>query len=333
MKIKPLQFHLLSFLILYIAVVLLNNDTCLAVEAEKKKLQLPIEVSASVNHNEVTIGDKVNLTIKIVHDPEIEVTFPEFGEKLAEFTIKDYGKKEPKKLKTGKIERKEWYALDTFLTGSYVIPPLTVKYKTPDGNISEIETNEIFVEVKSVMKEGDKAEDIRAIRDPIDVPVNYTIIYIIAGGVVGLAVIIFGTIYYIRQRRNKRVDPGPPPLPAHEIAYRELNSLEALDLVNKGLIKEYFYRLSNILRFYIERRFGVMAPERTTEEFLYEITKNRLFADGHKVLVKDFMEQCDLVKFAKYGPDKDEINGAFNAAKRLVDETKEVVEINSNIEA
>lgn len=322
MKINILQ----PILIICVSLILLsNNGQCVDETKEPAVKNIgPVTATASVDHSEITIGDKIRLTITIEHDKGIEVFFPEFGEKLADFTIKDYGKIKPKTLKSGKISVKEWYLLDTFLTGPYVIPSLETKYKTADNNIVEIQTNEIFVEVTSVIKEGDKVEDIREIMEPIEVPLNYTLIYIIAGGVLGIICITLGTIFYIRKKRSNKVDPGPPPLPAHEIAYRELNSLTALDLVSQGKIKEYYYRLSNIVRYYIERRFTIMAPERTTEEFLHEMATNGSFANEHKVLIKNFMEQCDLVKYAKYGPNKDEISSAFFAAKKLVDETKDV---------
>ncbi len=69
-----------------------------------------------------------------------------------------------------------------------------------------------------------------------------------------------------------------------------------------------------------------MAPERTTEEFLAEMIVTEKLAEDHKTLVGDFLEHCDMVKFAAYGPDSREIENSFNSAKRLVDETKEVLQ-------
>ena len=62
--------------------------------------------------------------------------------------------------------------------------------------------------------------------------------------------------------------PPPPPVPAHIIAYAALRELFAQNLVARGLIKPYYFALSTILRRYIENRFGLQAPEQTTEEFL-----------------------------------------------------------------
>ena len=302
----------------------LNNKIVNADKNERIESVTPVVVNAAVDRSEISIGDKIRLTITIEYDPDFTISFPEFGEKLSDFTIKDFGRTEPEKLKTGRIEQKEWYVLDTFLTGSYVIPKLTIRYKNAEEDLSEIETNEIFVEVKSVINEGVTAEDIREIKDPVNISVNYYIIYLIFGGVFGLLVIAGVLIYYFRQRKSTKQEVAPLQPLSHEIAYKELKKLIALDLITKGKTKEYFYRLSTIVRCYIENRFALMAPERTTEEFLTEMTDREIMEMEHKRLIRKFLEQCDLVKFAKYGPDYEEIDGAYNSAKKLVDETKSV---------
>ncbi|MGR3178365.1 MAG: hypothetical protein ACUZ8E_09955 [Candidatus Anammoxibacter sp.] len=316
-----------SFLLLILAtsgIFILNNKIVNANNNEQNKSVAPVVVNATVDRSEISIGDKIRFTIAIEYDPDVEISFPEFGEKLADFTIKDFGRTEPEKLKTGKFKQEEWYVLDTFLTGSYVIPKLTIRYKNTNEDLSEIETNEIFVEVKSVINEGDTAEDIREIKDPVNISVSYYTIYLILGGVFGLLVIAGGLIYYFRQRKSTTQVATPPQPPAHEIAYKELRKLTEQDLIAKGKTKEYFYRLSNIVRCYIENRFALMAPERTTEEFLTEMTDREIMEMEHKRLIRKFLEQCDLVKFAKYGPDNEEIDGAYNSAKKLIDETKAV---------
>ena len=73
---------------------------------------------------------------------------------------------------------------------------------------------------------------------------------------------------------------------------------------------------------------GSLFPERTTEEFLLEMTVTGKLSGVHKELVGNFLEHCDMVKFAAYGPDSREIESSFNSAKKLVDETKVVFQEN-----
>jgi hypothetical protein len=85
----------------------------------------------------------------------------------------------------------------------------------------------------------------------------------------GIIAAIIGTWVYLRQKRiDKLVRIFKP---AHEIAYARLRALVKDDLIKAGKVKEVYERVSNILRHYIEHRFDLRAPERTTEEFLIEL--------------------------------------------------------------
>jgi hypothetical protein len=84
----------------------------------------------------------------------------------------------------------------------------------------------------------------------------------------------------------------------------------------------FYLRLSNVLRHYIEDRFGLRAPEQTTEEFLAELGRGQPFAPAHKELLQSFLEHCDLVKFAELEPTRGEAETAVALCRQFVDETK-----------
>jgi hypothetical protein len=102
----------------------------------------------------------------------------------------------------------------------------------------------------------------------------------------------------------------------------EQEELRAMDLPGKGRIKEYYFRLSDIVRRYLENRFSYRAPEMTTEEFLSAIKDSKEFSNELRGLLKEFLSHCDMVKFAKYGPTPIEILDSFKAAENLIDRTK-----------
>ena len=94
------------------------------------------------------------------------------------------------------------------------------------------------------------------------------------------------------------------------------------DLIGRGKIEEYVDRLSAIIRTYIEARFGLRAPERTTEEFLEEVRRSPSLGKEHKKLLADFLEQADLVKFARAQPGTKALAGFLESAKKFLEETK-----------
>jgi hypothetical protein len=110
--------------------------------------------------------------------------------------------------------------------------------------------------------------------------------------------------------------------PAHEVAYARLRALVAEDLPGAGRIKEFYERISAVLRYYIEDRFDLRAPERTTEEFLVELRNTDVLSDSDKGSVGEFLSHCDLVKFARHAPTTEQIQQTFDLVRDFIDRTK-----------
>ena len=218
---------------------------------------------------------------------------------------------------------KQWYILDTFETGTFTIPSIVVKYRS-DGEKEwkEVLADAVNIEVLSSLDEKALEGDIRDIKGPVSYW-DKTYIYIILGIVAAIALILFIIIFLQKRRKIKEV--VIPKVPAHEIAYEALKKLMVKDYLSTGKVQEFYFELSNIARHYIEDRFQLKAPEMTTEEFLITLKKSEVLNSEQKSLVKDFLSQCDMVKFAKYLPQKNEIDSSYESAKNLVDQTKETV--------
>ncbi len=310
--------------ILFTILFLIFNATAIAQEPT-------IIATATVDKTEVNIGDKLRYTIKVDYASGVTVTFPDFGEHLAGFTIKDYGTGKPKNMRNSRIVQEQWYILDTYTTGSYTIPSATIKYNEPSGEEREVKTPELHIEVKSVMKEGEDASNIKDIKPPVNIPVSYRKLYLWGGIPFGILVCGGAASWLLLKRKRNGISSVLIKRSPDEIAYDALDALSKSDLITKGQVKEYYFSLSNIVRHYIENRFQLMAPERTTEEFLVEMSNadsrggvTTPLQDKHKQLIKSFLRHCDLVKFARYNPDGPEIKDAFDSALRLVDETKDI---------
>ena len=101
---------------------------------------------------------------------------------------------------------------------------------------------------------------------------------------------------------------------------------KALELIAQP--KPFCILVSDTIRVYLEERFDFHAPERTTEEFLHELQGTDLLSAEQKEKLGEFLERCDLVKFAKYEPGEPELRDLHGSALRLVEET-EPVEVQS----
>lgn len=329
MMINTIRLSLLTIILLINAKYLCLANENHATNINEKVPEPLINVNTTVDKAKITIGDKITYKIIVDFPKGIEVMPPEIKEKIGEFTIVDSGVEESKN-EDGRIRQERWYILETFETGSYIIPEISVKHKRRDEEkIREAKTSEIFIEVVSILDEN--ATDIRDIKPPVSLNKNYYRLYLIIAITLGVLGTVGAVILSFNRRKHGETDFAPEPIPAHEIAYNELEDLKAMNLISKGRIKEYYYGLSNIVRHYIENRFRLMAPERTTEEFLAEMAITDKLEEKHKQLIRNFLEHCDLVKYAKYGPNNNEIEDAFNSAKKLVDETRVVLQSEASV--
>lgn len=119
-------------------------------------------------------------------------------------------------------------------------------------------------------------------------------------------------------RRKAAVAALIPAVPPHVRARRALD--EALRLI--GDPKPFTIAVSSTIRVYLEERFEFHAPDRTTEEFLYELQGTNLLTHEQKLSLGRFLESCDLIKFARYEPTEEELRELHAAALRLVNETE-----------
>lgn len=156
--------------------------------------------------------------------------------------------------------------------------------------------------------------DIRDIKPPVPIASPWPWIW------TGLALALAAAAiawWWRRRNRPAMAPPPPPPEPPHLVALRRLE--RALTLIEEP--KPFCIELSDALRHYLEDRFNLHAPDRTTEEFLDELQANPKLALGHKKLLGDFLQQCDLVKFARHEPGRDALTALHQTANQLVHQT------------
>ncbi len=139
-----------------------------------------------------------------------------------------------------------------------------------------------------------------------------------------LIAIAAGIFVFFRYKKSSKapVVPQVPELPAWEKAYQQLEALRRENLLDKGLFKEFFTRVADIARHYMENRFNIRAPHMSTEEFLYYLGITGHLNETQNIALKEFLNSCDMVKFAKYAPTISEAQKNFELAKKLVEDTR-----------
>lgn len=161
------------------------------------------------------------------------------------------------------------------------------------------------------------SNELRDIKPPVEIPSGWewlwwTLAIMALIGVIALAARIW------RKRREQPIIV--PVIPPHERARRKLEA--ALSLFDQP--KPFCTLVSDAVRLYLEERFELPVSDRTTEEFLGELTGSKVLDRSQKDSLEQFLAACDLVKFARYEPGREELEGLYKSALRLIEETAPV---------
>lgn len=161
-------------------------------------------------------------------------------------------------------------------------------------------------------------EDIRDVKPPVSLPNGW---FWLTLALTLLVLAIAGWWGWRKwrehQAKKRKAAAATPPVPPSTRARERLQA--ALQLISQP--EPFCVAVSNALRAYLEERFSLHAPERTTEEFLYELQSSEVLDANQKASLSAFLSRCDLVKFARHEPPEAELLELHAAALRLIDET------------
>ena len=259
-----------------------------------------VEIRAELDTNMITIGDQFNLDLQVSYPSGADVVFPDIRDTLiSNIEVLQQFESDTTSAEDDQVEVKKRYLLTCFDSGLYEIPPLPFRLSF-DNWIDTVFSNPMYLLVYTVPLDS----TIRDIKQPIGVPVTLAEVlpYILIG--TGILALAYGIIYFVRKRKRKEpvFAPAKPREPPHVIALRELDELRESKLWQKNEYKLYYTLLTEIIRRYIERRFGIPAMEQTTFDILRS-WKETGFDDQELIdILKQLLNLADLVKFAKEKP-------------------------------
>lgn len=223
--------------------------------------------------------------------------------------------------------------IQSFDSGAYIIPP--IKYLV--GN-DTIKSNELALKVLPV--DVSHLETVNPIADVEDygskwfdfLPdfiIDYWFLILLA--LIALSAGIYVYVLYKKKQIHMPFRQPTPKLSPYEVAINELSSLKEKDLCSSGQEKEYYTILTDILRVYIQDRFGINALEMTTTQINRALSNNPE-TRSHNNMMRQILEVADFVKFAKVRPMPEDNVRSFNMALQFVEDTKPVPQPESNSE-
>lgn len=294
-----------------------NNSTF---EIEESFVADEIQVHVRIDKKSVSISDTVMMEIEAAGLAKYTFDLPEVPKEFGDFEVIDVKRSDDRLGDDDRIIKSAVYRLEPMVSGKVQVPSLDFEY-IPEGreDAKSLRTSPIEIEVASMLGREAETAAIADIENVIEVK-DY--LPLIIGGGLGLLFCMLMVLVFIKRSRRKERAAERVYKAAHEIALQRLRELEDQGLVSAGRLKLFYESVSNVLRYYIEDRFSMKAPERTTEEFLAEIKYDYVFSAGDKDSLEQFLRHCDLVKFAKHQPDNEQVRQTVELVRDFIDRTK-----------
>ncbi|MHC5102013.1 MAG: hypothetical protein ACYSOQ_01180 [Planctomycetota bacterium] len=292
---------------------------------EKPYYKGPLRVKVRLSDERVTLSGLLTLELSAEIKSDYQVQFPALPEVLTQFRIHHRDDRPETVSEDGMMIKSYQYRLEPLELGPSEIPALTFHFErkeTPEENSAAagtLTTEPVWIEVITSLPADPNAFAIADIDEVVEMKANYFWLWTALGVafLLGIGIWIGVLIRPPKTTEIRRVYKS-----AHAIAFERLKAIAAENLVEQGRIKEFYEKLSTCLRHYIENRFQLRAPEQTTEEFLEQLKTSDALRLEHKQQLQKFLEHSDLVKFARYEPNPEQINESLTMAEEFVEKTK-----------
>jgi hypothetical protein len=284
-----------------------------------------ISVTAAFDTSRILIGDQVGFSVILNQPADTKLKLPFFRDSLVKnIEILAGPTVDTSKISGNRIRVIEKYLVTSFDSGSYRIDPVFAELADSKG-LKRYYSDYSILEVARVrIAPADTSAKIFDISAPYRAPLTPGEIlpWILLALLVAVIIwLIFRLIKKFKKVKKEEVIPIIIE-PADVIAFRELEILQNEKLWQSGETKRYYIRLTEIIRQYLENRFGVNSLELTTSETLEALVKTGFKKDEPYNKLRLVLTGADLVKFAKYKPDPDENELAFMNSYDFVSATR-----------
>ncbi len=283
-----------------------------------------IQVGARLDKSSIPIGDQTVLHLTARIPAKSIIAFPELKDSIGKIKIVKSSKLDTVLDKNNPASETitHNYTITSFDTGVYVIPEL--EFQSQAGNFK---TGTVTLQVKAVLVDTTKA--FYDIKQPFAVNYNFwdwlkdhwkLVLTILVG-----ILLIIAIIYYVKNRPKAIViKKTAPALPVDVVALSKLQELRDKKLWQQNQVKLYYSELTDILRYYLEKRYQINTQEQTTAE-IFEGLKNKNMPADARSKLKQLLSLADLVKFAKEQPSSNENGQSIENAIALVKLTRQEV--------
>ena len=279
----------------------------------------PLDVQSRVQPERVLLGEPFVYELVITHpaDQRYELDLPP---ELGDFELLSQTRTPPQAGAEPAVTTFR-LSLSAFQIGMVSLPEVPFVVSTPEGVRRYVAPGRTL-EVGSTLPNDaqSKGEDLRDIQPPTEVAIrSFTLLWSLLIAV-AVALVALGAWRYFQKYRARVKAAVAPPLPLNERTLRALDKLKAEELPMQGRVKEYYFRLSEILRGYLGERYEFDALECTSSELMAQLRRLKprgLPEDG----LMRFISESDMVKYARAEASAESCQEALSFGYELLDKT------------
>ena len=286
-----------------------------------------VGVEAKIDSIQMLIGQQVHVTVTATTPSNAKVVFPSFKSRdtlVAGVEVLNISKEEKEELEQGQQQISRVYTLTSFDGKLYYLPPFQVKV---DGKMYQ--SKSLALKVLEVEVDTTNLNQYYGPKDVQNNPFLWSD-WSTAFWLSVLILLLMAVAYYLylRLRDNKPIIKSfkiVKKLLPHQKAMKEIEQIKADKMVSSENQKEYYTKLTDTLRRYIEERYKFSAMEMTSSEIIERLTQ-----DGDQKSLDELRElftTADLVKFAKYSTLINENDKNLVSAIEFINQTKQELQV------
>ncbi len=282
------------------------------------------DINAVIDTSSILIGDQIHLRITVTAPEGCSVKVPVLRGTIADkVLILGLPVRDSSVNTDGTRKISDDYLITSFDEGTFDIDSLSCEIQ--NETITEtLYTDKLSLTVtRPSVTPADTSDAIFDIVSPRKAPIVFAELLPWIIIVIAVALVVWVLVRYLPRKPFARIIKNEVPVePAHITAVRELDKLRKEELWQKGEVKEYYSRLSDILRRYVDGRFNIQSPELTTDETVRMLQRSGFVTSELLQIVKSVLSDSDMVKFAKFKPESDQNITSIDKAAKFVDLTR-----------
>ena len=288
------------------------------VEVKRETSRGDVGVVAELDRQVVQVAQPLRLKITATAPEGVSVQFPQQEKKIGDFRVIDQQDQFDIPAGAERIWMRS-YQIESLSSGKKTIPSIDLSFVDRRGEKAvrnTVRTEPLAVEITSLLEgqaDPRKFRDIKGVVELVHADVDQSS-WLPYGLSVGGAVFAVGLLLLLWHRQKKNHTPA-------EWAIQQLAALQKSSLLKDGHEQKFYCRVTDIIRQYIEARFGHRAPKQTTSEFLSAMQRDNLLCAEHRASLQEFLQVADMIKFACHRPSSADADDAVDMAREFVLET------------